>query len=78
MAETKNIVYQTPKERWDVLRTFIKDKKLSVHHRRTHTFGLFKSEKMANRRTSGCCDIESYEWFKYTSDDYPNCSVAIR
>ena len=71
----------SPKEKWKMLRTLIREKKLNVQHRRQHTFGLFKSRKMERCELCSFCNVESvdnYMWLEYTSEESPQYRLAVR
>lgn len=76
--------FNTPKEKWEILRNFIKNKKLNVQHRQQHTFGLFKSRKMEKCEISDLCSycsvesVDNYMWLEYTSQEFPQYRLAVR
>jgi hypothetical protein len=75
----------TPKERWQLLRMFIKNRNLNVQHKRSHAFGLFTSCKITDLREVGfenfddSCEVEDdYEWLEYTCEHFHSCRLAVR
>ncbi|CAB3994505.1 calmodulin-lysine N-methyltransferase [Paramuricea clavata] len=75
----------TPKERWQLLRMFIKNRNLNVQHKRSHAFGLFTSCKITDLREEGfenfddrCEAKDDYEWLEYTCEHFTSCRLAVR
>ena len=75
----------TPKERWQLLRMFIKNRNLNVQHKRSHAFGLFTSCKITDLREVGfenfddsCEAKDDYEWLEYTCEHFTSCRLAVR
>ena len=75
----------TPKERWQLLRMFIKNRNLNVQHKRSHAFGLFTSCKITDLREVGfenfddSCEVkDDYEWLEYTCEHFTSCRLAVR
>ena len=73
------------KHRWQLLRTFIKDRNLNVQHKRSHAFGLFTSCKITDLKevvvenVDDSCQVETdYEWFEYSCGHFPDHQLAVR
>ncbi|XP_028396486.1 calmodulin-lysine N-methyltransferase-like [Dendronephthya gigantea] len=73
------------KERWAILRNFIKNQNLDVQHKRSHAYGLFTSYKITDLIEAGyeVCNGSSkaksgYEWLEYASEHFPSCRLAVR
>ena len=75
----------TPKQRWQILRTFIKNRNRNVQHKRIHAFGLFTSCEITDFREVGfeniddSCKVKAdHEWLEYTCEHFPDCNLAVR
>ena len=73
------------KHRWQLLRSFIKDRNLNVQHKRSHAFGLFTSCKITDLKEVGFenvddgCQVQNgYEWFQYSCGHFPDHQLAVR